>query len=223
MGEGDASAGDVDVAGAGAGDDRLCVLGNLAPGTPLGADRLTTSFRDLGCNSLSIMQIISNVNARFKTTLTMQQALSDVGGSVAAVASLVSAQIEAERALDSIAPEAEVRREVVAAIVENLPSGASVSEGDHGKTLLQLGATSMAIMQTLSQVNTRFGTELTLRQVMAFQVRTPSTPSFTSSWNGSGRRSPRQTPGPADGHRRRRSDQNDGTPPPLRRRRRRRL
>ena len=56
------------------------------------------------------MQIISNVNARFKTTLTMQQALSEVGGSVAAVASLVSAQIEAERALDSIAPEAEVRR-----------------------------------------------------------------------------------------------------------------
>ena len=52
-------------------------------------------------------------------------------------------------------------------MLDNLPAGASLSDADcEARTLMQLGASSMSIMQMMSLVNGQFGTELTMRMVI---------------------------------------------------------
>ena len=68
--------------------------------------------------------------------------------------------------------EAQVREVVRGFVLDNLPAGTALSAADCAEqTLMQLGASSMSIMQALALVNARFSTEITMRMVLVEDSR----------------------------------------------------
>ena len=144
---------------------RLVALGGVPAHARLEGDALRAPLASLGCSHAAELQILSTVNARFGTSLTLKAV--DVGGgggaggaggagdsggvptaSVASIAAEVSEHLRYARAQKSVRSEAEVRRAVQVIVLDNLPAGAELSDADcEGRTLMQLGASSMSIMQ----------------------------------------------------------------------------
>lgn len=147
---------------------RLCVLGSMSPDTALeGEQQLEAPLNEVGVNETALLKIVSNVNARFGTSFTRTQAAGGGSPSVRSISAEVMAYLACVRKQRGVLGEAQVREVVRGFVLDNLPAGTALSAADCAEqTLMQLGASSMSIMQALALVNARFSTEITMRMVI---------------------------------------------------------